>query len=459
MTLFTRAQARDFRLLLSRCVSGRPRGPAPHVVAHFGGGVRTVSSTTSGGVTLTHASPAPGEADGLVVLPASVLAAVGGATPAPVTFDRASKLAGVLRWRGEGGESRELPVDLVVPGGQHRPPEPVATTPVAPSLLAALHECGRTASRDSGGRFALSMVQLRGGGEGRVAGTDCRVALLWGGFAFPFAGDVLVPALPVFGSKPMARAAPVLLGLGTGRLVVSAGPWSVSLPVNGTGRFPDVAAVVPRHAPTTVGLGAAGAEKVLSALPGLPGGGHPSRPVTLEAGGGGAVAVRGRGEGVESQDVALADSQASGPAVRAVLDRRVVARALSLGCRTLRLSPDNKPVAFEGGDITLVATQLDAALAAPAPAPAPLPPSPTEIPLTERKAMTTSEPNGAPHPRGDPTAPPDPLELAEELRVLLAGAAAGAARLAAALRRGRREKRVISALVSNLRQLDLGGRP
>ncbi len=456
MTLFTRAEARDFRLLLGRCVSGRPRGPAPHVVVRVETGVRTVSSATPGGVALAHAAPAPGEADGVAVLPASVLEEVEGATPEPVTLERGPKLAGVLRWRGDGGAARELPVELILGGRQHVPPEAPAMSPVAPSLLAALHECGRTAARDSGGRFALSMVQLKGA-AGSVAGTDCRVALMWGGFDFPFAGDVLVPALPVFGSKPLARAAGVSVGLGAGSLVVSAGPWSVRLPVNSTSRFPDVAAVVPRHAPTTVELGAAGAGRLLASLAGLPGGGHPSRPVTIVTDAAGAVTVSGRGEGGESQDVALADAAASGPAVRVVLDRRVVARALSLGCRTLRLSPDGKPAAFEGGHVTFVAVQLDAALAAPAPAPAPH--TPARIPPHERTTMTTPEPTGAPHPRGDPATPPhDPLELAEELRAVLAEAATAAARLAAALRRGRREKRVISALVSNLRQLDLGGR-
>lgn len=64
------------------------------------------------------------------------------------------------------------------------------------------------------------------------------------------------------------------------------------------------------------------------------------------------------------RDVSLAHSTVSGPATHTVLDRRVLARALVLGCHTLRLAPD-KPVAFEGRDVTLVASQLDPALRVP----------------------------------------------------------------------------------------------
>ena len=58
--------------------------------------------------------------------------------------------------------------------------------------------------------------------------------------------------------------------------------------------------------------------------------------------------------------------------------------------------------------------------------------------------------------RGDPA---DPLELAEELRATLSEAAATAARLVAALRQGKKEKKVLSALMTNLKQLNLGGSP
>lgn len=186
-------------------------------------------------------------------------------------------------------------------------------------------------------------------------------------------------------------------------------------------------------------------------LPGLPGGGHELRPVPLEIDGG--VHVRGRTEGGErggeTRDVPLAHSTASGPAARAVLDRRVLARALALGCRTLRLAPD-RPVAFEGIDVVLVAAQLDPALRAPPPADA----AHTRPINPERRPTMKPETNGHTPPPADP---PDPLELAEGLRAALADAAAEAARLVAALRQGKKEKKVLSALMDNFKQLNLGG--
>ena len=104
MILFTRAVARDFRVLFARCVAGRPRGPAPPVVVRVRDGVRTDAATTPAGVTLIHASPAPGEGDDLLVLPAAVLAEVEGSTDEAVTLDRPSKLRGVVRWHA--GPSR-----------------------------------------------------------------------------------------------------------------------------------------------------------------------------------------------------------------------------------------------------------------------------------------------------------------------------------------------------------------
>jgi hypothetical protein len=448
MILFTRAVAQNFRLLFAKCVAGRPRGPAPPVVVRTEGEVRTLAATTAGGVTLTHAEPAPKEPDDLLVLPA-VLAEVEGGTDEPVTLDRPSRLRGTVKWHG-GGKPRTLPVELILPGKQHELPVQPKLTAVSGPLLAALFECGRTAARESG-RYALSKVQLQGK-AGRVVGTDGKVALLWKGFAFPFADDVLVPALPVFAAKPLARIAEAKVGRTATHLVVSAGPWSVWLPTDTAAKFPDVAAVVPRHAPTAVQIAEADAAALLPVLPGLPGSDHELRPVTLDAGKG--VRVRGRtesGEKIgETREVPLARTTASGPAAHAVLDRRVLARGLALGCRTLRLTPA-RPVVLEGSDRTLVAAQLDPALIAPPVVER----EPTNPPTdTEREGLMKPETNGHVPPRGDPA---DPLELAEELRAALSEAAGIAARLVAALRHGKKEKKVLSALMTNLKQLNLGG--
>ena len=57
--------------------------------------------------------------------------------------------------------------------------------------------------------------------------------------------------------------------------------------------------------------------------------------------------------------------------------------------------------------------------------------------------------------------PPDPLLVAEELRDALADATSKAARLVAALKAGRKEKKVLASVLANLKQLglDSGGPP
>lgn len=450
MTLFTRVVAQNFRALFARCVTGRPRGPAPPAVIQIKGEVRTLAATTAAGVTLTHTSPALKEPDDLLVLPATVLAEVEGGTDEAVDLDRESKLRGVVKWHG-GAKPRTLPVELILPGKQHELPTPPAMSAVRTQFLTALHECGRTAAKESG-RFALSKVQVQGK-NGRVVGTDGKVALLWKGFTFGFGDDVLVPALSVFGSKPLARIEDVKLGRTATHLVVGIGPWSVWLPTDTAAKYPDVAGVVPRHAPTTVCIDPSDAAALLPVLPGLPGAEHELRPVTLDTDWG--VRIRGRCESGEksgeTRDVALDRSTTFGPAARVVLDRRVLARAFVLGCHTARLTPD-KPAVLEGNNCTLVAAPLDPALIVPSAANAPERTQPTTHP--ERRTVVKPETNGHVPPRGDPA---DPLELAEELRTALSEAAGIAARLVAALRQGSKQKKVLSALMTNLKQLNLGG--
>ncbi len=450
MILFTRAVAQTYRALFARCVAGRPRGPAPPVVIQIRGDVRTLAATTAAGVTLTHTSPAPKEPDELLVLPALVLAEVEGGTDEVVNLDRETKLRGTVKWHG-GAKPRTLPVELILPGRQHELPAPPALSAARAQFLTALHECGRTAAKESG-RFALSKVQLQGK-HGRVVGTDGKVAIIWKDFTFTFVDDVLVPALSVFGSKPLARIKDVKLGRTATHLVVGIGPWSVWLPTDMKANYPDVASVVPRHAPTTVRIDPSDAAALLPVLPGLPGGDHELRPVTLDADR--VVRLRGRiesGERIgEMRDVLLERSTTSGPAIRVVLDRRVLARALVLGCHTARLTPD-KPAVLESDHCTLVAAPLDPALIAPPATNHPEATTPSTCP--ERKPPVKPETNGHVPPRGDPA---DPLELAEELRSALSEAAGIAARLVAALRQGTKQKKVLSALMTNLKQLNLGG--
>ena len=334
MILFTRVEARDFHALFARCMSGRPRGPAPPIVIRFVRGTRTLTCTTGDGVMLVH-TVASDECDDLLVLPGSILVEVEGTSDEGVKLERLSKLRGAIHWYG-GSKPCKLPVELLLPGKQHEVAALPPLTSVSAKLLPALHECGRSAARDSG-RFALSKVQLQGR-AGRVISTDGKVALLYNGFKFGFTDDFLVPALTVFGAKPLSRVTEVKIGRTETHLVNVAGPWSVWLPIETKSRYPDVAGVIPKHSPTTVEIDKQDAVELLKVLPTLPDNDTENRPITVDANG--SVKIAGRDPNSSAiKEITLLRSRTTGSAACTTLDRRFLARALSLGCRRLKLTP------------------------------------------------------------------------------------------------------------------------
>jgi hypothetical protein len=444
---FTRAQARDFGALLAKCATGRPRGPGPPLSVRVRDGVRTIDAVLPSGVRLTHTTPTPGAPDTRFLFPFEVLTAGAGADDEPVVLEPQSKSRATAHWSDAEGR-RVLPVELLLPGKQHDLPDLPALAPVKAELLVALHECGRTTARDDG-RFALSHVQVRGS-TGTVIGTDGRTALLWSGFDLSFADDVLVPALTVFGAKPLASTTPVRVGRAPEHCVVSAGPWAVWLPSDTKAKYPDVPAVVPRRTPTTIELDPRDADALAAVLPDLPGSDHESRPVTLDVAS--ALRVRAASDGTV-KSLALARSAARGSAVQIALDRRAILRALALWCRTVRLGAPDKPATFTTADRTFVVAALSADLVVPDTAE----PAPTPTHKPERSFPVKPDP--AAPARGDPPNAPDPLDLAESLRVALAEAAATAAKLVAALRHSKREKKALATVLTGLKQLNLGGAP
>jgi hypothetical protein len=233
----------------------------------------------------------------------------------------------------------------------------------------------------------------------------------------------------------------------------------VYLPVDAAGRYPDVAGVVPRGAPTVAGLDDRDAAELAGRLPALPGADADDRPVTLDLDGG--VAVRAKDDATgRVESVRLERSPSAGPPARVVLDRRALARALALGCVTVRVAP-GQPVVFEGDRRTLVTVALDPALAVAADA-ADVTTTDTNSP--ERRPAVRPETNGhTPSGRPDPPAAdsPDPLAAAEELRLALADALGQAGRLVAALKSRKREQKALTQVWSSLKALRLGpeGRP
>jgi len=209
--LIPRGLIRNFRTLARKCVSGRPRGPAPAVVCEVSDGTLAVWARTDDAVLL-HTSPVRGDDDRMVV-PMAVFAAVEGSGDTPVEFQVNAKLQGVASWSERAGP-RTHTFDAILPGKQHQLPDtPTDWHPVPVEFLSALNECGRTAG-PSQTRFALSRVQVKGK-AGQVVGTDSKTALIWGGLSAIVGGVAgactFVTAQVVAGFLRMTR----MFGFGT----------------------------------------------------------------------------------------------------------------------------------------------------------------------------------------------------------------------------------------------------
>jgi hypothetical protein len=325
-----------------------------------------------------------------------------------------------------------------------------------PAFLAALHACGRACARNGSPRFALERVCLSGAGQ-RVVGSDAKVAVLAGPFPLPFADDRLVPAVPVFGCPELSSQTEAALGTADGVVAVRAGPWNVRLPV-AAGRYPDVASYVPRQPRCSVGgIDEADARDLLSRIRDLPGGDADDRPLTLALDG--VVTVLATDE-TRTERLPLPRSTAAGPPMRAALDRTVVARALNLGCLTVRVWTPDKPVLFEGDGFTVLVAPLtadeivpDAPVTAVATVPPP-PPPPTPSPEPDRSHLPrrSAMPSDPPAPACDPDSP---LALAERLRQQLSDAHTAAAKLIAALRGRKKEQKALAQVYAGLKSLNL----
>ncbi|QEL17396.1 hypothetical protein PX52LOC_04384 [Limnoglobus roseus] len=447
---------RAFRDLGRTCVVGRPRGPAPPVtVAHTGdAGVWAVHLDA---VVLTGRVPGPAEPFDPIELPGGLFDAVAGPGDDPVTVAVAGRRAEV-RWTDRGRDRVET-VAVTPPGPKPAfPTDPKELSSVPIAFSTALHEAGRTTSREAT-RYALDRVQVRGG-TGDVMASD-GVTVYWHtGFSLPFADAVLVPAVALFGSAEWAKAATVGVGRTNDHLVVRAGPWTAFLRT-AAGRFPDVAAVVPRTpTPTSLALDPADAGVLAAGVPTLPGHRDEKRPVTLDLAPGRPAVVRGRDEATgDTAEIVLPRSRVTNGPSRVAVDRAFLIRAIALGCSTIRVAGANQPVVACGDNLTWLAANLhpDAVVAAAAPVAALVAATSHPPPATEaRSPMKLPEQNGPARDRTEPADPGDPLADAEALRSHLFEATQAAGRLVAVLKSKKKEQRALASVYSSLKSLNLG---
>jgi hypothetical protein len=325
-------------------------------------------------------------------------------------------------------------------------------------FLAALHACGQTTSRQDKGRLALGRLQLRGS-EGQVVGTDGMQLLVWGGFTLPFEGNLLVPAIPVFGSRELAKETEVCVGHTAEHLVVAAGAWMLWLTRDTVSRYPDVRAVIPHSARmSTLVLSEAEVTPLLrdlqetSALNGEP------VPVTLDLGPRPALRWPEEVPGCRAP-YSLIRSQCKGPATTVRLDPKYLARALALGFREVHSSRPEAPVVFRDAARTYVVAQFRSA-STPATSVAPdaaLTPRTTRpVPQHGEDTMPLHEEEKSSAPKAAAEGIPDPLVEAEALRLALGEVGRRLGRLIVSLRHFQKQRRALQSAWTSLNQLRLG---
>jgi hypothetical protein len=279
----------------------------------------------------------------------------------------------------------------------------------------------------------------------------------------------------VFACQELSQDGPVAIGKTDTHVCVRVGPWAFFLAIDAGARFPDTQAVIPAAAAgaTTCRLSAADVAFLVKALPRLPGREDDNAPLTLDLSG--QVAVRARAEGQERvTEVLLCRSEVVGPPVRLVCNRQYLARAVALGFTEFRVTKPDVPVASSdrsrtyvwmplgqdgalppGDDVLRIASASDESATAHA--------------QKERRQEPMTKPHADGQGNGHPPLPPasasatDPapngtglgalVEEAQALKEVLHDAYGRSARLVAALKRQKKQSRLMASTLASLRQL------
>jgi hypothetical protein len=450
------ALLRQFRSVLRKSVlAADPRGPCPTLLCRAGRSGLTLSCR-QGDVGLCHFSAGSCPTASLA-FPASLLAKLEAAGE-KVRLEQIAPFQGKASWQGQDVRP-VLEFDAVDPGAVLSPPDSRGEgVSLEPGFLVALDEAARTACRDNT-RVSLSRVLLRGK-DGAVIGSDGKQLLVQRGYPLPWKENLLLPALPVYGCREVPRNEPAHLSKEKDWATLSVGPWTLDLKVDPGDRYPNVDAVIPSRGAgcTRVCFDARDVEGLLRCLPKMPGHEDHYRPVTLDAGA--RLAVRAQEEKGPVEEVVLAHSQAEGPPVCLVMDRRYLLRSLKLGFTEILLGKATEPLLCKDARRSYIWMPLTDAQPVP-PAKSPSATRVRKDPHTDRpqapKRATAMSPNESTHaPRNGAPAPGEPPDLiteAEEVRVQLQNALARTSRLIATLKQQRRQTRVVQAALSSLARL------
>lgn len=356
MIEITRSLARQLRAVLKKATPRHaPRNSHPDLLIEAGSDGLRVRSI-HGDIAVEYRQPGSYEADKLM-LSGEALADFEGRKNELVTL-AATDDGMQARWFGAGVPQMKQYPAVDADKLPEFPDAPTAWSDPGAGFLKAVADAHQCVGRDAV-RFALTHLQLRGG-KGEINATDGRQALIQAGFTFPFKEDVLVPAIPVFGSSDLPLDECVTIGKTDTRFGIRVGAWTFLLCIDRQARYPDVASVIPSacKSVTTWTLPAGDGAFLAKTLPRLPGKDDDDSPITVDLNG--HAAVRARAEGNEqSTEVILSQSKIVGPPVRFRSNRRFVERALGFGIGEFKIVDASTPIMACDGNRKFVWMLLD----------------------------------------------------------------------------------------------------
>jgi hypothetical protein len=493
MIEITRSLARELRAVFRRSAwAGCGRGSLPPVLFQAGpDGLRV--RTQLGGVAVEYLGPGNSSQES-ACLPGRALQAVEGQRGSAVRLEAAAEGRVLARWDDRGVPQA---VEFEATSAEDLPPFlglPDAFTPVGSDFLRALDDAARAASRGDL-RYALSMLQLRGNGS--VVATDGRQLLVQAGFPFPWTEDLLVPRVCCFGCPEFRREAEVSVGRAGGHVAVRAGPWTFALAIDSQARFPKAEQVIPRVTGDVARLLLAEEDAALlgRSLAVLPGNGGEHAPVTLDLGR--PASVRARAEGQDyAVELVLERSEATGPPTLVCVNRGYLVRALALGFREFHFAGPEAPGLCRDGTRQYVWMTLGKGGVVPAgpgdvrvysategepvketvcaSQPTPDVARPTQLaggqevresrrqrriqPVNQNLSNGHAAENGNGHPVNKEACADPLMEEAQAVQGLLRDALGRLARLQAAVRQERRQRKLVRATLASLRQLQQIGK-
>ena len=462
MITITRLMARQIRAVFSRCLSPASRGPFPPVMFRADGGGLTIAAKSHDAAIEFHQ---PGDfAEEQFAIPFDVLKRCEGGKADAVTLERIDQRV-TVQWN-DGGIPQVIHVDVETTDEDF----PAVSSELRSNdarLVCALRDAAATTDNDAT-RYALNCIQLQGE-RGKLAATDGHQLLVQGGFDFPWHDDVLIPTRKVFASRELPTDQPVGVGKTNDWVCVRIGQWTLQFKIEKESRFPRVEDHIPNanSAATTLRLSDADAMFLTKAVKRLPGSDDYNSPVTVDLNGD--VAIRAKGEEQSAPtELILTNSSRSGEVIRFNTNREFLARAMKLGFRDVRLTSVEAPAfccdqsrqylwGLLGKDGAIESSPE--AIRIESPHVDDVPDSPKPNSQRKRPTMSQSKVNQNGSARNNGTGNDDRagvevlIEQAEAVKASLRETLTNASELISALKKHRKQTRLVRSTLASLRQL------